>query len=77
MPTPRSSSNPAFRNVGQVVQGQQDGRPHRSGAVRHVQPAVLRAADPVDRPRYLTLDDVIAKTATVLVAAVLAAVGTI
>ncbi len=72
----RSSSNPAFRNIGEVVETQRGAAP--TAATLHDmynQPSFVKA--PVTAGRYLTLDDVIAKTATVLIVGVLAALGTI
>ncbi len=70
------SSNPAFRNVGEVVKAQRAAEPTAATLQdMYNQPSYTQQAAPAQR--YLTLDDVIAKTATVLVVAVLAAVGTI
>jgi uncharacterized YccA/Bax inhibitor family protein len=74
VPKPRTSSNPAFRNVGEVV----NSNAAPSAAALHDmynQPSYTKPTE-VGR-RYLTIDDVIAKTATVLGAAIVAAVGTI
>ena len=75
MNTP-SSNNPAFRNVGQVVQAQQSSAPTTAMLYdMYNQPAYVPPAPPTTR--YLTLDDVIAKTATVLGIGLLSAVATI
>ncbi len=75
MNTP-NSSNPAFRNVGQVVQAQQSAAPSAAYLQdMYNQPAYTQPAAPTTR--YLTLDDVITKTATVLGVGILAAVATI
>lgn len=76
MSNPRSSSNPALRNINEVVQNQRGAAP--TAATLHDmynQPAYQPPAPPTQR--YLTLDDVIAKTATVLLVALVSAVGTI
>jgi uncharacterized YccA/Bax inhibitor family protein len=68
------SSNPAFRNLRQPAGTQQGAAP--SAAVlqqMYAQPSVGAPA----RERFLTLDDVVAKTATVLGVGVVAAVLTI
>jgi uncharacterized YccA/Bax inhibitor family protein len=71
-----SSSNPAFRNVGQVVQDQRAAAPSAAALYEmYNQPSYTPPVTPTSR--YLTLDDVITKTATVLGVAVLSAVGTI
>ncbi len=74
MSKPRTSSNPAFRKVGEVAQ-------------HNAAPSAAALHDMYNKPsytppttggqRYLTLDDVITKTATVLGVAVLAALATI
>lgn len=74
MPKPRTSTNPAFKNIGEVAQ--QNAAP--SAAALHDmynQPSYTPPA-PAGQ-RYLTLDDVITKTATVLGVAIVAALATI
>lgn len=73
-----SSSNPAFRNVGEVVHTQQATAPTTATLYdMYNQPAYAPQTQAGPNTRYLTLDDVIAKTATVLGVGLLAAVGTI
>ena len=76
MPKPRTSSNPAFKNVDSIVAAQQNAAPTASALQdMYNQPSYTPPA--TAGGRYLTVDDVIAKTATVLGVAILAAVATI
>ena len=70
-----NSNNPAFRDVDKVIRGQRGGSaqsPPEAGA-EYLQQLYNRPAytPPVPGARYLTLDDVVAKTAMVLVVTVL------
>ena len=76
MPKPRTSSNPAFQNVDSIVQAQQSAAPSAAALQdMYNQPSYTKPT--AAGHRYLTIDDVIAKTATVLGVAILAAVATI
>ena len=75
-PAPRSSSNPALRDVGKIVDAQRAAAP--TAATLHDmynQPSYVPPTAAAQR--YLTVDDVIAKTATVLGVGLVAAVVTI
>ncbi len=72
----RTSSNPAFRDVGKVVQAQRNAAPTAASLHdMYNQPSYLPPA--TSTSRFLTLDDVIAKTATVLTVGLVAAAATI
>ncbi len=71
-----TSSNPAFRNVGKVVEEQQAAAPSTAMLYdMYNQPAYTPPA--TAETRFLTLDDVITKTATVLGVGILSALATI
>jgi uncharacterized YccA/Bax inhibitor family protein len=71
-----TSSNPAFRNVGKVVQEQQAAAPSTATLYdMYNQPAYTPPQ--AQAARFLTLDDVITKTATVLGVGILSALATI
>ncbi len=76
MPKPRTSTNPAFKNVDSIVQAQQNAAP-TAAALQDMynQPSYTKPT--AAGQRYLTIDDVIAKTATVLGVAIVAALATI
>ncbi len=63
------SSNPAFRNIGNTAP--------TAATLQDMYSQPAYAPPPNVTQRYLTLDDVIAKTVTVLVVALVSAVGTI
>jgi uncharacterized YccA/Bax inhibitor family protein len=71
-----TSSNPAFRNVNALVHEQQAGAPSAATLQdMYNQPAYTPPA--AQTTRFLTLDDVITKTATVLGVGILSAIVTI
>jgi uncharacterized YccA/Bax inhibitor family protein len=76
MSKPRTSSNPAFKNVDAIVAAQQNAAP-TAAALQDMYNQPSYTPPTAAARRYLTVDDVIAKTATVLGVAIVAALATI
>lgn len=71
------SSNPAFRNLGQVVDAQRQAAPSADYLQQMYNQPSYTQAPPVTGQRYMTLDDVVTKTVAVLGVGIAAAVATI